>query len=356
MWVGGLPASIATITDVAAVLSRAGQIESCHVRVKPGVNKNWALVLFCAAESAQSILGEKQRMATGGLSSTAGWKIKMVQPDKLMSMEAQFTIAGVELDSDPTQSIGGEAKAVGTRSTRAILTEAYTMVQEERQNRGHGAQTKGPSVRPWRALFAPSDQPQAFTATRESHSSRRARVQSLNERTAGPTPRRLELAELTAMDTDRHFHGATAAAGEEHGSSAAISEAPPQLTPPVGRLLLLNATTSELRRSAARRIRQGQPMPQLAFEVKATGARVQTPRLPRLSVANRVVAVGLASSCAPPLSSPRRTRREIALDKTVALSPQGASQWQAGGRDLTSGPAAPAFPRARELYHRTLYW
>ena len=79
---------------------------SVSCRVKEGANKNWALVLFKTAESAQSVLTERQRMATMGSSSTTGWKIKMVQPEKLASMEAQFTIAGVEMDSDPTRSIG----------------------------------------------------------------------------------------------------------------------------------------------------------------------------------------------------------------------------------------------------------
>ena len=108
VWVGGLPASMSTGSDVEKILRRVGDIESAHVRVKEGVNKNWALVLFKTAESAQSVLTEKQRMATIGLSSTPtrGWKIKMVQPEKLASMEAQFAFAGVEMDSDPTRSIG----------------------------------------------------------------------------------------------------------------------------------------------------------------------------------------------------------------------------------------------------------
>ena len=44
VWVGGLPASMSTGSDVEKILRRVGDIESAHVRVKEGVNKNWALV------------------------------------------------------------------------------------------------------------------------------------------------------------------------------------------------------------------------------------------------------------------------------------------------------------------------
>ena len=170
VWVGGLPASMSTGSDVEKILRRVGDIESAHVRVKEGVNKNWALVLFKTAESAQSVLTEKQRMATMGLSSTTGWKIKMVQPEKLASMEAQFTIAGVEMDSDPTRSIGGQGQAVGTKSSRSILKLAASMVSENAENTSRKPNLKGDSARLQK--FSSSDN---FPAQRPSHSSRRAR-------------------------------------------------------------------------------------------------------------------------------------------------------------------------------------
>ena len=140
--------------------------------LKEGVNKNWALVLFKTAESAQSVLTERQRMATIGLSSTPtrGWKIKMVQPEKLASMEAQFTIAGVEMDSDPTRSIGGQGQAVGTKSSRSILKLAASMVSENAENTSWKPNLKGDSARLQK--FSSSDN---FPAQRPSHSSRRAR-------------------------------------------------------------------------------------------------------------------------------------------------------------------------------------
>ena len=91
VWVGGLPAPMATETAVRSVMRRGGDVLSVHVRVKEGVNKNWALVMFSEEQHAAAMCDEKKRVHNG-LQCTAGWKIKPVLPEKLKSLEAQFVV------------------------------------------------------------------------------------------------------------------------------------------------------------------------------------------------------------------------------------------------------------------------
>ena len=92
VWIGGLPSTMASEAALRSVMQRVGGVQSAHVRKKEGVNKNWALVLFAQAEHARCLLDEKDRVSKLGLASTAGWCVQMVEPTKLRSLEAQFTV------------------------------------------------------------------------------------------------------------------------------------------------------------------------------------------------------------------------------------------------------------------------
>lgn len=82
---------------IRALLQSCGDVSSVHVRRKPGGSKNWCLVMFRTANQAKATCDETYRIKKGA-KATIGWNVKMVEPSKLRSMEAQFTATGVQMD------------------------------------------------------------------------------------------------------------------------------------------------------------------------------------------------------------------------------------------------------------------
>jgi hypothetical protein len=97
IWAGGIPDTAASEQGIRAVMRRCGDVVSVHVRRKSGTRKNWCLVMFRTAEDAEAACAETYRIEQGA-GSTVGWNIRMVDPSKLRSLEAQFTGTGVQVD------------------------------------------------------------------------------------------------------------------------------------------------------------------------------------------------------------------------------------------------------------------
>eukprot|EP01052_Picozoa_sp_SAG31_P013695 SAG31_NODE_830_length_11688_cov_35.424023_1_plen_1846_part_00 len=92
IWVGGIDESIARENVVRDAFAGAGQIMRVQVRVKPGMNKCWALVTFGDVQATEAALsGMNQGRAHESVS--AQWHVKRLEPSRLRSLRAQFVQA-----------------------------------------------------------------------------------------------------------------------------------------------------------------------------------------------------------------------------------------------------------------------
>jgi hypothetical protein len=94
VWCGGLSQSQATKAMVRSAMAKLGRLEAVHVRRKDGTNKSWALVLFEDASSVRDALCEATRVRLGAAATTC-WKVQMVEPARLRSLEANFALVSV---------------------------------------------------------------------------------------------------------------------------------------------------------------------------------------------------------------------------------------------------------------------
>lgn len=97
IWAGGIPDPSASEQGIRALLRRCGDVASVHIRHKPGASKNWCLVMFRKPADAEATCDETYRIKCGA-NATIGWIVRMVDPSKLKSLEAQFTATGVQVD------------------------------------------------------------------------------------------------------------------------------------------------------------------------------------------------------------------------------------------------------------------
>eukprot|EP01043_Picozoa_sp_COSAG02_P039512 COSAG02_NODE_3126_length_7316_cov_100.271997_4_plen_581_part_00 len=111
VWVGGIPDPSASEQGIRALLRRCGDLASVHVRRKPGGSKNWCLVMFRTTHDATATCDETYRIKHGA-NATIGWNVKMVDPSKLHSLEAQFTATGVQVDHARELSVAGSRESI----------------------------------------------------------------------------------------------------------------------------------------------------------------------------------------------------------------------------------------------------
>lgn len=107
VWCGGLPERQASEHAVRAGMAQIGEVEAVHLRRKAGLNKSWALVVFESAAPVQDAISEGARVRLGA-QATASWKVKPVEPERLRSLEASFTLQNAASSQRELQARKGD--------------------------------------------------------------------------------------------------------------------------------------------------------------------------------------------------------------------------------------------------------
>jgi hypothetical protein len=122
VWVGGIPSLQASNNAVRLVMAKMGEVVAVQIRVKDGVKKNWALVMYKTADAAERACSVSVRMKCGAETSK-DWHCEPVDPGKFQSPEAQLAHRGTQRAAyalDTATSHGG-----------SLLVERSKMVEEK---------------------------------------------------------------------------------------------------------------------------------------------------------------------------------------------------------------------------------
>ena len=91
IWIGGLTQTEATESTVIAEFAQFGPAKACHVRVKDGSGKCWALLSFEEEGDANAAV------QTGN--HPRGWTVAKIKPEMLTSLHAQIVMDSQQVDS-----------------------------------------------------------------------------------------------------------------------------------------------------------------------------------------------------------------------------------------------------------------